>query len=199
MGGRNSSRWGDYQKKKTVEEAIGLSLSQLQKLGVIRRWFPNRGQLTYRIPRPFGWLNSEDLIDGVLNYKTIWYPEMHLEIEELGTVEFCTSRVFIQNSQRLVERLWFQCPLCSKKVSWLYFLPCQTKLACRKCHDLTYKSIQNRRRTIELYTRVIRGLEKMADCRRNVVERYVTALKVEKLLTALGYPTKPDFGSTAFY
>lgn len=185
MGGSYSSRWGDYQKKKTVEEVIGLSLLRLQELGVVRRWFPCRGQLTYQIPRPFGWLNPCPNIDGTLNYTISWYPEMMMEIEELGSVEFCTSWVFIRNSKRLAERIWFHCPRCSRRVSWLYFFPHQTILACRKCHDLTYKSVQNRRRRIETLTRIFQGMERMTEISRNLEERYKIALQIKDLLPQL--------------
>ncbi len=187
-----------YQRKITVEEVIGLSLRRLQELGVIRRYFPKRGQLTYEFPRPFGWLTPHRQPDGILNYRTYWSPEeMFIEFEELGTVEFCTSRVFIKNSIRRPERLWFKCPLCQGRVGKLYFFPYQTKLACRYCHDLTYKSIQNRRRKIETITRMFRGAERMIDNRRSLRDRWRWHLRLQELQPKLDKiaGTGPRLGS----
>ncbi len=42
------------------------------------------------------------------------------------------------------ERAWFQCPRCTRPVSKLYMPWGQADFWCRHCHDLTYKSRQER-------------------------------------------------------
>ncbi len=43
-------------------------------------------------------------------------------------------------------RWWFTCPLCKKRVGKLYLPSKSDYFACRKCHDLRYKSSQKGRK-----------------------------------------------------
>jgi hypothetical protein len=40
------------------------------------------------------------------------------------------------------ERRWLLCPRCFKRVAKLYRPPGEVLFACRRCHQLTYRSVQ---------------------------------------------------------
>ncbi len=40
------------------------------------------------------------------------------------------------------HRSWFLCPNCASRAARLYLPPFETKFLCRRCHDLTYRSVQ---------------------------------------------------------
>ena len=50
-------------------------------------------------------------------------------------VDFTTSRLFHGG-----ERLWFKCPICSKRVAIVYKSPLNSLIGCRSCLGLEYKS-----------------------------------------------------------
>ncbi len=190
----------DYQRKTCVEEVIGLSLPRLQKLGVIRRWVPAQGELkcTVPAPYPYGWISAGPPAEILVGYKISWYPDVELNLDVDGwitVVRLSTTLVHIKNNPtRRAERLWFTCPHCSRRVGRLFFFPYHTKIACRKCHDLTYRSIQNRRRRIEVFTQVFRGVERIMDNRRRLRDRFHWALKLKQLQHRLDGIAKPDSG-----
>ena len=47
------------------------------------------------------------------------------------------------------EQVWFVCPACHTRARKLYLPPGRTYFLCRTCHDLSYRSRQKRRSTLE--------------------------------------------------
>jgi hypothetical protein len=45
-------------------------------------------------------------------------------------------------------RYWFLCPTCKRRCGLLYRRGYSEYFACRKCHDLTYRSVQDARKPI---------------------------------------------------
>jgi len=54
-------------------------------------------------------------------------------------------------------RIWFACPNCAQTVGILHLPPGGSEFACRRCHNLTYRSCQESHR----YDRAIRKTAKM--------------------------------------
>ena len=52
-------------------------------------------------------------------------------------IAFCYSR-----GGRGGRRRWFCCPACGRRMFKLYRPPGSKIFACRKCHDLTYRCVQ---------------------------------------------------------
>ena len=46
---------------------------------------------------------------------------------------------------------WFRCPGCNRRVGVLYMPDERADLACRTCHDLTYRSVQTHDKRVDYY------------------------------------------------
>lgn len=125
MGGSGSGLYGSREKtrKRRVEETIGLSISTIKE------------HLNYR-SFVISWLEGSQEIrvqtQGdhiILKY---FYGE---ETKKVNTrVNILKSKVGFG------DRLWFECPCCSRTVGKVYCV--SGAFACRVCHDLTYATCQ---------------------------------------------------------
>ena len=64
------------------------------------------------------------------------------------------------------SRYWFRCYICKKKVAKLYLPPKGRRYACRKCHNLTYRSQKEHDKTLDKYLKnpaMIRLLNEKVD------------------------------------
>ena len=146
MGGDNSTRWNDHRKARTVENCTSVSTvnprdHQLPKhVGVIR---PDK------VSR---WVIRCYLADTRDALFQILAPEneppvlrITLSVDGGNVLDGCTHTIAYINTKPHLggDRWWFCCPLCSRRVSYLY-LPSETsRFACRLCQSLTYRSSQN--------------------------------------------------------
>ena len=146
MGGDGSTRWELHRKARAVENCFCVSTvyprdHQLNKhVGVMR---PDK---TSR------WVIRRYLDDGRDALFEILAPEgeppvLRITIADVGKnmLDGCARMVeFINTKPNLGgDRWWFQCPLCGRRVSYLYLPPKASRFACRLCHHLTYRSSQN--------------------------------------------------------
>lgn len=75
------------------------------------------------------------------------------------------------------SRWWFGCPTCERRCSRLYLPPRCADFQCRVCHDLTYRSCQQRHTSAE---------GKIASIRRSLArEAGLSLAELEALLTHL--------------
>jgi hypothetical protein len=59
------------------------------------------------------------------------------------------------------RRWWFDCPGCRRRVARLYVPPGRPWFRCRRCHGLTYRSCQERRRWGGIPAGLLDRLEQM--------------------------------------
>jgi hypothetical protein len=67
------------------------------------------------------------------------------------------------------RRFWFVCPLimrgvpCTRRAAKLYLPPGGRYFACRRCHNLTYRSSQEAHQMERLFARLRLGPERIRD------------------------------------
>lgn len=49
----------------------------------------------------------------------------------------------VERAQIALAPRWFACPVCGRRVAKIYRPSEDSPFACRRCHDLTYRSVQN--------------------------------------------------------
>ena len=64
------------------------------------------------------------------------------------------------------HRWWFMCPTCDRQVQALYVQPTSRQLACRHCHNLTYRSAQRHDSRIDFLRRHPELIERLLSVRR---------------------------------
>jgi hypothetical protein len=150
VGGTDSGRWNDHEKRRTVEESWTLDVAGL----------PLRAPLSSPLS---GTLEAIKIVGPrkVLRVRYALVEEDEGPIltltyaPELGSPE----RIFEQRLELLTTkanfggvRWWFACPFtiwrerCNRRVAKLYLPPEARKFGCRLCHDLTYESSQESHR-----------------------------------------------------
>jgi hypothetical protein len=153
MGGIFSTRWDGHRKATTVEECRVLDLGLLARDGAFwpgcsgtARW--SRGQEEISsigflvLPAPQGLLL-------VLNYR-LGQPGESVEVPiRLETTPLHFGGV----------RWWGRCPLvvsnvpCTRRVCNLYLPPGGRYFGCRKCHRLSYRSVQEHDKRVDALVR----------------------------------------------
>ena len=133
MGGPGSSRWGDYQRPPTREECIPLDAWAIKRAGGLK--MGTQGELQWRLvagPAIRAAFKAVEL-EGVEFLKVRGIERWPLR-----------SMVGLWITQDSIGRAGFYCPnACGRKVRKVY-LPFNAghdqRLACRRCHRLTYNS-----------------------------------------------------------
>lgn len=142
MGGFNSGRWHWHYKKTTVEQCLSLSVRDV--LGrVPRRLLTSPGKARGSLV----WLRAEQQVASVgvtLENDTGDSPLLLLDYAVGG--QRVRRAVWLTSEPMHLGgvRYYFACPQCGRRAYKLY-LPLvgrSVSFACRKCHDLTYKSAQ---------------------------------------------------------
>jgi hypothetical protein len=64
------------------------------------------------------------------------------------------------------HRWWFSCPVCDRQVQALYVQPTSRQLACRNCHNLTYRSAQRHDKRVDFMRRHPELIERLLSVRR---------------------------------
>jgi hypothetical protein len=132
-------------RKLTVEKCIRFSISSLTRAGVFCA--------TPRTSCNSIWENSAER--EILRIYFFWRVDVEgrsfLDLTEGKYGALSIPRETIEIVQtRLIHgyRYWFRCPglgrrvACYRRAAILYLLPGGDRFACRKCHNLTYESVQ---------------------------------------------------------
>ncbi len=137
MGGWGSSRWGAYRRKKTVEESLTLEAATFCQI-------------------PAG---------ALLNAN--WGDDNHIKAkrtEEGLFVAYAASKTgevvgegFVLTFNNKSNRWYWICPDCSRRVTKLHKPYNKLRFRCRHCHNLTYRSVQERRKYQSLARRLAEG------------------------------------------
>jgi hypothetical protein len=154
MGGVGSTRWLLYTKKTTVEACRVLD---------IRSWTRTRlVQPNVRQAGAWVWVDAAnapiaaigyvvDTTDMVTPWVEITYTTMPARVHVRYTIALATIAV-----HRGGIRWAWRCPLvrdgvaCTQRVERVYLPPGRTYFACRRCHDLVYRSSQEGHRYDQL-------------------------------------------------
>jgi hypothetical protein len=67
---------------------------------------------------------------------------LQVAIDLADRAEIQVARLEITHPHFGGVRWWFSCPQCAKRCKKLYLPPGQWEIACRSCHNLTYRSTQ---------------------------------------------------------
>ena len=132
-------------RKTTVEECNKFSISSLTRDGFFRALPTTRWNSTWKGTR----------MRGILSIYFFWHMDedgrsfLRITDGKYGVMSIARETVEIVQT-RLIhgQRRWFRCPglggevPCYRRVGFLYLPPNQHRFACRKCHDLTYESVQ---------------------------------------------------------
>ena len=150
MGGWGSNRWGTYERKSRVEEALTLESAEFCKIppGTILQI--NWGR-KYRS-------KAKRINDGLF----VTYNAK----KENETIAETIPLIFNNRS----NRWYWNCPDCASSITKLYLPPGKWNFRCRHCHNLTYRSIQERRK----YQSLARLLAKGTDIPPKQMERFFT-------------------------
>lgn len=138
MGGFGSGRWLLHKRKMTVERCLSINVSQFM------------GSIDSCASGYISWLNEftgEE--ESSISY-------MHLPEDDTAPMLLLSYKIDDGtvkepiNLQRTKPhfggaRWWFTCPLCKRRMGNIYLPPREKYFACRKCHDLRYRSSQKGR------------------------------------------------------
>ncbi len=145
---RPASGRSPRRKKRTVEECLSLRCGQLVDLGLLQPGFRKIGTLTWPSPEssppPFT-ISFECDTRGAefslqVRHRSSGSSDVNLRIP------FDRTRPNYGGSQ-----WWFRCPGCNRRVGVLYMPDERADLACRTCHDLTYRSVQTHDKRVDYY------------------------------------------------
>jgi hypothetical protein len=140
MGGLGSGRRPQYDKKRTVEESLVISIGRIHN----RRRSLESGILSWRWG--YGHRSHVGFITNWLDY----IPSVTLLYRRRDGMDVESTILLLLTPTRFNgRRWWFLCPLCdrrgimcARRVSKLYLPPRARRFGCRLCHNLTYRSCQ---------------------------------------------------------
>lgn len=147
MGGFGSTRWGGHVKAVPVEDCLTLSLRPLVREGVIRPRARVTGVWGWQDPRT-GELTST--VGYAADTTALEPATLRLWYTITRTGEDVAYSVPIRHTVPRLGgvRWWLGCPLtidgtrCAGRVEALYLPPGGQRFGCRRCHRLTYRSVQ---------------------------------------------------------
>lgn len=149
MGGWGSNRWGAYQRKARIEESLALETTAFCRVPVGSMLNVSWGKENH--------IKAKRTENGVfLGYKSAKTDEVVGEALEI---------VFNSKS----NRWYWVCPDCCRSVTKLHKPFDKLLFRCRHCHNLTYKSVQERRK----YQSLARYLAKGTDLTPKQMERFL--------------------------
>ena len=153
MGGNGSTRWSWYTKAAAVEDCLALDAGRLAREGHLRPgvWSPwlrlawtntFTGKETSSVGLDLDTRNEDDFRARVYYSRAGEEMSYHVRLE--------TTR---PNYGGL--RWWFLCPLsgCGRRVLKLYLGPRANRFGCRKCHGLSYRSVQEHDSKVDYFMR----------------------------------------------
>ena len=141
MGGYGSTRWGYHNKRRLCEDSKPLSAYDLRR-------YVGRGLVTVswnRGGRPSGEIGALVTEDRArLNYT--YTPTG-------GSPRSLNYSIDFQSTPTPwgALRYWLTCPACGRRVGKVYLPPAADRFACRRCHNLAYRSNQEQHEFDGLY------------------------------------------------
>ena len=146
MGGINSTRWDDYQRKLTVEECFSLDVNLLVKDGFIKFGQRDSGVIVWKNEITGIELGSCEVQADITNIDDSW---ISFTYKTLTSEQISQGIYLIPTTPNYGGiRWWFECPDCGKKAVKLY-LAKEPHFMCRKCANLTYNSCINSRSSFD--------------------------------------------------
>jgi hypothetical protein len=150
MGGWGSGRYRD-SRKLTVEECLSLCIDQLIKAGLLKHQCGNIRCGEFESGETYGFqylLKPSDAPEYLYLYLffTAWYGDRTQDLWEPITLE-------ARPQQWGGVRYSFRCRDCIRRVRKVYMPPGRTNFACRACHNLTYRSVQEHDKWIDFFRR----------------------------------------------
>lgn len=147
MGGLGSGRWGEYQKKLTVDQCRILNMSVFKNGGILRANMYRHAELQAFY---VGLRQETTSIDFLINTRDMACPSIQLGYTLLRYQEYMRYHVALTTDLLYSGglRWYFECPIsvngipCGRRVTKLFLPPGQRYFACRICNALTYKSCQ---------------------------------------------------------
>ena len=155
MGGINSTRWGDYERKLTAEECFSLDVNLLVKDKFIELGYRDAGQLVWKNQFTGIELATCEIQTDTTNIDDSWISITY-GTNKTGQVNQGIYLIATTPNYGGI-RWWFECPDCGKKAIKLY-LAKEQHFMCRKCNNLTYNSCINSRSSFDfakLFTREV--------------------------------------------
>ena len=160
MGGSGSSRWGNYQRKVTVEQCHTLDITELLHRGLFNQ--PKcTANVSYQTTRVIGEKTFDVMIEANTSTPDRLFIRLKYSIQgtdgPLETVEFIPLEYTEPHYGGV--RFWFICPLSvdgqsfGRRVSKLFLPPEQRYFGCRHCYNLTYRKAQQHDKTAEKFRR----------------------------------------------
>ena len=126
-----------YHKKATVEESCDLSIS----------WLNKSGMLTGRRSTVTTWTSSRSGKETSIFLTADVTGDPHVQLgytvsDSTGHTQQYDYQVSLLTSPCNFGgiRYWFACPRCLAKVSTIYLAPGDVHFKCRHCNNLTYRS-----------------------------------------------------------
>ncbi len=136
MGGLGSNRWGPYQRKTTVEESLTLETTAFCQIPAGNNMDVSWGDNQIKAKRTVEGLM---VAYAATNTGNVVCEEICLELNDQS------------------NRWYWICPECSRHVTKLHKPFDKLHFRCRHCHNLTYRSIQERRKYQSLARRLAQG------------------------------------------
>ena len=159
MGGQGSGRWQRWSLKTTTESQLRIDIRWMKKNGYLKpgyggsmSWECNgndTGSVNYRIETDCMILNYRHRPRGG-QWESV---EQHISFDQTT----CNYGGY---------RLWFKCPLCSRRVAILYGMG--KYFYCRHCYGLTYTSQLESR--ADRHMRKARKIRKRLGASMNLME-----------------------------
>lgn len=157
MGGYGSTRWNNHIKKETVEACKELSIFELRRDRTLRENNHFVGTVTWTD----SFLKKSDRIE--LEVCTLGDPFIRFSyaLNMFGGSEKDFDYQFDLEKTSCNfggSRWWIRCGLttndryCGRRVGKVYLPPYGQYFGCRHCHNLTYKSVQERDKNGGLFT-----------------------------------------------
>ncbi|WP_282608975.1 hypothetical protein [Pelagibius sp. Alg239-R121] len=158
MGGYGS---GPTRCPKTAaEDTLTLSIFDLKRLGVLGKDSRTAGSLS--------WSSGSSISYSAMVYSA-GYPNIRLDFSCRGksiTQEIQLTQTTLASGGK---RWWFLCPVTFERVGKLHFAGSPPRFACRKAHNLTYRSCQESRRFDRLHAAIAAQLgTTLADVKRTL-------------------------------
>jgi hypothetical protein len=179
MGGKGSSKWGTYERKRTVEQCYTIDITYYLHYGAFN-YQSCEGYQRHVLPT----YPDENYFD--INFKFDTKSDEHSVMQLTYTLPASKDKVEVEQGIKLITstphyggiRWWFECPLvidgkhCGRRVGKLYLPPGAKYFGCRHCYDLTYRSSQRHNKTADVHFRTFERLRRQREVRKLMAETF---------------------------
>ena len=158
MGGPGSGRWRGHVPRTTVEECFALDICDLKEKGLLDEAWDY-----YHQDAPWPGVKID-----------IAFGESPPRVRLFYEIERIPFRVEVElesTKPHFGGKQWYwSCPTCGRRSRILYLVPGGVQLACRCCHDLTYRSCQESHQFDGLYRRIAQDVGVTPEAVKRVFE-----------------------------